>query len=215
MKILLPSLLLTILLYACSVTERNVTGTYKLKSASKTRLVLKDDKTFEFVKNFSEPGPQFLPDSTEWNFRTVGSWQLEENGKLVLNSSTQNGSFSEHAIDIVTPNTDITSFSFWDQYGDAVPIRLIRFPANRTKLYKGNIISFFADDFSNTDTIEFHFYGYRPYRWIVSPAQTGKNNQHRVTLYEQIRPGYFNNMVLTADRKKLLSGDRSFSLFKE
>ena len=214
MRILLPLLMLIIICFSCKVNEKNLVGTYRLRTPSKTMLVLKEDKTFEFVKNFSEPGPVFFPDSTELNYRTAGNWQWND-GQLILNSFPSGShDFTEQAKDSVTRNTDITSFSFWDQYGDPVPIRLIKFPANRTKLHKSNVISFFAQDFVGTDTLEFHFYGYAPYRWISPAAETGSNSQHRITLYEQNRLGFFNNVVLTGQRNKLSSPDRSFSLFK-
>ena len=206
--------LLTLIICSCKVTDRNIVGTYRLKTESRTKLVLHDDKTFEFVKNFQEPGPLFFPDSTDLNYHTSGKWDLN-NGQLILNSFTgESGEFARQAVDSVTAKTDITSFSFWNQYGDPVPIRLIRFPANRTKLHKSNVISFFAEDFVDRDTLEFHFYGYLPYRWLSSPGASVSNSQHRITLYEQTRKGFFQNVVLTAERNKLVSPDKAFSLYK-
>ena len=156
----------------------------------------------------------FFPDSTDLNYHTSGKWDLN-NGQLILNSFTgESGEFARQAVDSVTAKTDITSFSFWNQYGDPVPIRLIRFPANRTKLHKSNVISFFAEDFVDRDTLEFHFYGYLPYRWLSSPGASVSNSQHRITLYEQTRKGFFQNVVLTAERNKLVSPDKAFSLYK-
>jgi hypothetical protein len=214
MKALISTILVLITLLSCHVTEKNIVGTYRLRGPSRTMLVVKDDRTFEFVKNFAEPGPVFFPDSTEMNYRTAGNWQLN-NGQLILNSFP-NGAriFTELASDSITRNTDITSFSFWDQYGDPVPIRMIHFPANRTKLHKSNVISFFAEDFISADTLEFHFYGYLPYRWITKPDAPAVNNQHRITLYEPYRKGFFNNVVLNAGKNKLTSPDNSFSMFK-
>ena len=215
MKGISAAILLALLTCSCTVTEQNIAGTYRLKDHSRTQLVLNKDKTFEFVKNFQEPGPVFFPDSTELNYRTSGNWQLS-NGQVILNSFAKgNVEFAREANDSITAKTDITSFSFWDQYGDAVPIRLIRFPANRTKLHKSNVISFFAEDFIKTDTLEFHFYGYLPYRWINKATEAGVNNQHRITLYEQTRPGFFHNVVLNTERKKLSSPDKSFYLVRK
>ncbi|HET9429678.1 MAG TPA: hypothetical protein VFO70_00820, partial [Chitinophagaceae bacterium] len=161
------------------------------------------------------PGPAFFPDSTELNFRTSGNWILKRNHQLILNSfSKADTSFSEMARDSVTRNTDLTSFSFWDQYGDPVPIRLIHFPANRIKLHRSNSISFFAQDFKETDTIEFHFYGYMPYRWLARTGEAMTNQQHLITLFEQYRHGYFRDVNLVATRNKLSSPDKSFSIYK-
>ncbi|HEX6193047.1 MAG TPA: hypothetical protein VFZ42_11820 [Chitinophagaceae bacterium] len=214
MKWFSTAILLAFIICSCKVTEHNIAGTYRLKSPSRTKLVLNKDKTFEFVKNFEEPGPLFFPDSTDLNYHTSGRWQLN-NDQLILNSFTgESGEFARQAKDSVTHKTDITSFSFWNQYGDPVPIRLIRFPANRTKLHKSNVISFFAEDFVNTDTLEFHFYGYLPYQWLSTPGATSSNSQHRITLYEQTRQGFFQNVILTTDRKKLVSPDKAFTLYK-
>ena len=189
-------------------------GTYRLSPDSQTRLTLHSDKTFEFVKNFNSPGPVFFPDSTELNFRTIGKWQLVEK-KLVLNSDNiTNETFTLQAKDSVTSNTDITSFSFWDKYGEPVPIRLIRFPLNRTKLHKSNVISFFAEDFTASDTLEFHFYGYKPYRWISQAHDLITNSQHRIILSEELRPGYFINMVLSTQKNKLINEEKTFALYK-
>ncbi len=215
MKVLLYALLGLTLFCSCKLTEQNLAGTYRLKGPSKTKLVLNKDKTFEFVKNFSEPGPVFFPDSNELNFRTTGHWQLDHNNQLILNSFPASSMvFAKEASDSITRNADITSFSFWDQYGDPIAIRFIRFPENRTKLHKSNVISFFAEDFVRTDTLEFHFYGYMPYRWISTRSETTSNSRHKITLYEQNRQGYFSNVIFVTDRKKITAPDKSFSLFK-
>jgi hypothetical protein len=88
-----------ILLSSCNVTEENIVGTYYLKESPKTRLVLKKDKTFMFVKNFSKPGIEVFPDSIDRNFRTTGNWQLNKK-QLVINSF-QNKSLG--------PNLDVVS----------------------------------------------------------------------------------------------------------
>ncbi|GEM_PF-5813398 len=196
----------------CRVTEKTVTGTYRLKNSSRTKLVLKEDKTFEFVKNMEEPGPAFFPDSTEFNFRTSGQWSWE-NRMVVLNSNNTWPGPHAPAMDSISPDTEITSFSFRNQYGDPVSIRLIHFPANRVKLHKGNQVSFFAEDFMDADSITFHFYGYPPFSWIAGRGKRG-NSQHRITLFEEPRPAFFQNHKLQATKKKLVNPDRSFSLFK-
>ncbi|HEX5654950.1 MAG TPA: hypothetical protein VFX58_17865 [Chitinophagaceae bacterium] len=214
MKVFISTVLFMLLVISCK-TAKNISGIYRLHAASRTMLVLHEDHRFEFVKNFAQPGPAFFPDSTELNFRTVGTWQQDQSGRLLLNSFTTNYENAEELVkDSVTRNTDISSFSFWDQYGDPLPIRLIRFPANRTKLHKSNIVSFFAEDFAAYDTMEFHFYGYRPYRWIITPAERMNNHQHRITLYEPFRGGYFKNKTLVPVRKKITDPEKSFALYK-
>jgi hypothetical protein len=200
---------------SCSVTEQNVAGTYRLKAPSKTKLVLNKDKTFEFVKNFSEPGPVFFPDSTEMNFRTTGSWKLDENKKIVLNSFPGDVAVKPVREKDSVIHTTITTFSFWDNYGDPVPIRFMKFPPAKIKLYNANSISFFAGDFGKTDTLEFYFYGYQPVKWRGQFQQMADNFSHRITLYEELRPGYFNQIYFSTKRKRLISADKSFALYKE
>jgi hypothetical protein len=215
MKVFISAILFMLLVISCTVTEKNMSGIYRLHSPSRSMLVLHEDHRFEFVKNFAQPGPAFFPDSTELNFRTAGNWQRDQRGLLLLNSFTGNHENAEEQVrDSVTRNTDISSYSFWDQYGDPLPIRLIRFPANRAKLHKSNIVSFFAEDFAAWDTIEFHFYGYRPYRWIITPAERMNNHQHRITLYEPFRAGYFKDKALVPGRKKITDPEKSFALYK-
>lgn len=208
--------LLFFLTVSCKVTEKNIAGTYHLKDVPKTKLVLHKDNTFSFTKNFAQPGPAFFPDSTEMNFQTTGHWQLTKNGLLLLNSFPAITSGNNNTIaDSVQYNSSITSFSFWDSYGDPVPIRFIKFLPAKIKFHRGNSISFFIEDFNPRDTMEFHFYGYAPVKWPgTTPQDQLQNNTHRITLYEQVRPGYLTNITLTADRKKLVSTDKSFALVK-
>lgn len=208
--------LLFFLTVSCRVTEKNIAGTYTLKDVPKTKLLLHKDNTFSFTKNFAQPGPAFFPDSTEMNFQTAGSWELTKKGTLLLNSFPATIAVKDHTIaDSVQYNTSITSFSFWDRYGDPVPIRFIKFLPTKIKFHRGNSISFFIEDFNPKDTMEFHFYGYAPMKWPgATPQDQQQNNTHRITLYEPVRPGYLINVTLTADRKKLVSTDKSFALVK-
>ena len=205
---------LSTLLFSCKVSEKSIAGTYQLNGPSRTKLVLNNDKTFEFVKNFAEPGPVFFPDSTEFNYRTTGNWTLNKNGSLVLNSFTdQQPSFKQPA-DSLLNNPAMTSFSFWNEYGDPVNIRFMKFPPDKIKLYKANSISFFAEDFDKKDTLEFHFYGYAPVKWPGN-FSAAFNGSHSVTLFEEHRNGFFKNVELKAQRKKLLAADKSFALYKK
>lgn len=213
MKFLAISILLA--LCSCKVTEKRIVGTYHLRSVAKTKLVLNPDKTFLFVKNLAEPGPVFFPDSTEMNFRTQGTWMFDGSHKLVLNSVDDHRPEQSLQTDSVIHNTSITSLIFRDSYGDAVPIRFIKFLPDKIKFYRGNTISFFIEDFSKTDTMEFHFYGYRPIRWPSAAAEKySDNHTHWFTLAEENRQSYFTNHPLTVGRRKLLSADKSFALYK-
>lgn len=210
-------LLLIAFLSSCSVTEKNITGTYRLNAPSKTKLVLHEDHTFEFVKNFAGPGPVFFPDSTEMNFRTRGQWQLDQHHNLVLNSfPPQQQKVTINNRDSVIHHTSITSLSFWDAYGDPIPIRFIKFLPDKIKFYRGNTISFFREDFSPKDTLEFHFYGYAPVKWPSTKAENFSYNHNRwFVLHEEERHGYFDGVILSAEKNKLISPDKTFALYRE
>jgi hypothetical protein len=210
-------LLLISFLSSCSVTEKNIAGTYRLNTPSKTKLVLNKDKTFEFVKNFAGPGPVFFPDSTEMNFRTRGEWRLDQHHNLILNSfppQPKHAAISNR--DSVIHHASITSLSFWDSYGDPVPIRFIKFLPDKIKFYRGNTISFFREDFGKIDTLEFHFYGYAPVKWPSRTAEYYNYNHTRwFVLQEEERLGYFDEVILSAEKNKLISPDKTFALYKD
>ena len=204
-----------LLFSSCKVTEENIVGTYFLKESPKTKLVLKPDKTFEFIKSFSKPGIEVFPDSTERNFRATGNWQLNEKKQLILNSYPDKYIGQTWVYKVVaTKDSSITSLSFWDSYDDPVPIRFIKFPNDRIKFHLNNSISFFANDFNKTDTLEFHFYGYRPYTWPNMQYNYASNNHLKIILNEEPRTGVFKDIVFIAKRKRLISTNKHFSLRK-
>jgi hypothetical protein len=194
----------SVILCACRVTEKNIVGVYRLKKAPKTKLVLKADKTFEFVKNLPGPGLEVFPDSTGLNFKTSGNWQLDKKGQLLLNSFPDKSPDTAPDWPItITRNTEITSISFWDDYNDPAPIRFIKFPDDRIKFRLGNSISFFAGDFNKTDTLEFHFYGYGPYTWRYMTNTGESNNHYKIILNEEDRQGFFKDVAFPVKRKKI------------
>ena len=200
---------------SCKVAEETIAGIYYFKKFPKTKLVLKKDKTFEFVKNFSRPGIEIFGDSSDLNFRTTGTWQLNEKKQLVLNSFTNKSTgrvFTRSVI--MAKDSNITSISFWDFYDDPVPIRFMKFSDDRIKFHLGNSISFFAPDFNEKDTMEFHFYGYKPYTWPDPGYNNADNNRYKIILNEENRQGFFKDVIFIAKRKKLIGPDKHFNLKK-
>ncbi len=200
---------------SCHSSRNAVVGTYGLQTSPRTYLKLVDNGRFEFVKNLSEPGPAFFPDSLELNFKTSGTWQMEKGRKVVLNSDISEKTpvgFSDAA----ATNPSLTSFSFYNEYGDPVAIRFMKFPPNKIKLYKGNSISFFAGDLTAADSLEFHFYGYRPVNWPAAFANNDTaNHSHTITLYQDNRPGFFKDQVFYFRKNKIISRDRSIALHRD
>lgn len=200
---------------SCHSSRNAVVGTYSLQTSPRTYLKLIDNGRFEFVKNLSEPGPAFFPDSLELNFKTSGTWRLEKGRKLVLNSDLSEKKTPGFS-DTATINPSLTSFSFYNEYGDPVAIRFMKFPPNKIKLYKGNSISFFSGDLTAADSLEFHFYGFRPVSWPADFANKDTaNHSHTITLYQDNRPGFFKAQVFYIRKNKIISRDRSIALHRD
>ena len=200
---------------SCGTVRNTLPATYCLKSSTRTHLVLEKNGGFEFVKNLTEPGPAFFPDSLELNFKTSGTWRLEKGRTLVLNSDLSEKKTPGFS-DTATINPSLTSFSFYNEYGDPVAIRFMKFPPNKIKLYKGNSISFFAGDLTAADSLEFHFYGYPPVNWPADFVNKDTaNHSHTITLYQDNRPGFFKDQVFYIRKDKIITRDRNITLHRD
>lgn len=191
-----------ILIASCKVTEKDITGTWQPGNQQSTRLILKEDKSFEFALLNPATDSLMFPSKTTMNFCTIGQWSLDNN-KLVLTSYTGTTSVQPGIYDSITRFTSLSSFNFWNRYGDPVPIRYIVLQS-KTKPHYGNSLFFFAQDFKETDTIRFYFDGYPPFFFPGTiPAAIGNNN-HKVILTEPQRNDVFDELSFTA-KKNLLS----------
>jgi hypothetical protein len=194
-----------ILLSACRVTEKNITGTYYPKNNQLTRLTLKEDKTFELACLHPGTDSLLLPSYPSYNFYTSGIWELDKN-KLVLTSIHPGAiSVTRGIEDSIVRFTNISCFSFWNRYGEPVLIRYILLPPARAKPHFGNSLYYFAQDFKDTDTLRFYFDGYPPFDFPGSIPDAIGNNMHKITLNEPYLANVFNNMDLKVKRNKLIS----------
>ena len=124
------------------MTEGKITGSYQQKEKISVKLILRKDKTFEFA------GPEITlvnksySAATSQYFLTTGTWQLSGN-KLILNSFLTDSLESENRVtDSIARFTSITSFNFWNRYGDPVSIWSIMLPSSKTKPHFGNNLYF-------------------------------------------------------------------------
>lgn len=200
---------LIVVLSSCKLTEDNIVGTYQQKGVTTAKLILKKDRTFEFIGR--EPGSfASNPPSTNVNpnFITSGTWKLK-NKQIWLNSAITDSLRSEEKItDSIARFTSITAFNFWNRYGDPVSIRSIFLPPAKTKPHFGNSLYLFAQDFNKTDTVIFHFDGYPDFVYPGSVPYSIGNNMHKIILREPYRPAVFNNSTLLCKKNKiLLPGD--------
>lgn len=199
--------LLLLLFSACKVTEEYIIGVYQPKEKNTPRLVLKKDRTFEFTGISSDSG--------NLNILTTGTWQLNKN-KLVLNSfTTGTPDYETGMTDSITRFTSITSFNFWNRYGDPLSIRSILLPPAKPKPHFGNNLYLFAQDFKATDTVKFKFDGYPDFVYPGSVPYSIGNNTHKITLREPYREGIFNNTVFTIKKNMLLSSGNNSPLKKK
>ena len=204
MKFIVPGIVfLFLLLFSCRLAEKEIAGTYYPDHTGRTRLILNQDKTFEFsllnpatdTLIFYQPNPS--------NFFTTGHWEYDKK-ELVLKSSKNNIHPSIETInDSITHFTAISSMNFWNRYGDPVPIRYILLPPARAKPHFGNSLYFFAQDFKQTDTLKFYFDGYPPFNFPGSIPATIGNNMHKIVLNEPYHPLSLSSISFTAKKNKL------------
>ena len=201
---------------SCKMTADNVAGTYHQQNKISSRLILKKDKTFEFAGNKSalvDPGTPPNPDNL--NFLTTGTWELRSN-HVMLNSSASDSLNLEYSFaDSIERFTSITSFNFWNRYGDPVSIRSIRISRVKTKPHFGNSLYLFAQDFQRTDTLVFQFEGYPDFSYPGSIPYAIGNNMHKIILHEPYRSSAFNNAILIPKKNKLLTAQNNIVFTKK
>jgi hypothetical protein len=124
---------------------------------------------------------------------------------LVLKTlSTEQYSTNSSINDSITRFTNISSFNFWNRYGDPVSIRSIVVPPARPKPHFGNSLYFFSQDFKETDTLKFYFDGYPPFKFPGSIPSTIGNNIHKIILQEPYRPAPFPELSFLVKKNKLI-----------
>jgi len=203
-------------LSSCKLTTDTVAGTYQQENKISSRLILKKDKTFEFAGNKSavvDSGT--LAKSENLNFLTRGTWELRSN-QLMLNSMASDSLSHEYSFtDSIARFTSITSFNFWNRYGDPVSIRSIQFSPAKIKPHFGNSLYLFAQDFQRTDTLIFQLEGYPDFTYPGSIPYAIGNNMHKIILHEPYRSSAFNNAILIPKKNKLLTAQNNVVFTKK
>jgi hypothetical protein len=195
------------------MTERNIAGVYKPAKDSPTRLFLKEDKSFELALLDPRRDTVCFPGIGSINLSTSGTWSLTNKDKLVLTAGNQPAQPAT-VNDSISRFTNISSFNFWNRYGEPLPIRYILIPPARPKPHYGNSLYFFAQDFTSSDTLQFYFDGYAPVSYPGTiPAAIG-NNIHKITVTEAYQPGTLSGTTLIAQKNKLLDNSNRVILEK-
>ncbi len=198
------------------MTADSVAGTYQQENKSSAKLILRKDKTFEFAgkKNMASTNSH-LSQSDNSNFLTSGTWDIKSN-QLWLNSFTADSLKQDYYFtDSIARFTTITSFNFWNRYGDPVSIRSIQVSPARSKPHFGNSLYLFAQDFKSSDTLVFHFEGYPDFTYPGSIPFSIGNNTHKIVLWEPYFPAAFNNAAFIPKKNKIITADNDFVLTKK
>ncbi len=189
-RLLFIYLIISFSLFACRVTQENVTGTYQHHGNRMTSLTLDKDHRFTFVSRVVNIKANDA-DSTEPNFFTTGSWKVVKKNLILQSDHSPPNPDEELFSDSISRFTYISSFVFVDPAGEPVSIRQITFYPDKIKPHYGNSLYFFAQDFRKTDTLTFHFLGYPAFKYPGSVPYSYANNMHKITLYDPFRPGFF------------------------
>lgn len=192
-----------LVLFSCR-TSKLVTGIYHADKNTGAQFLLKTDSTFEWIY----PGSKTVEigtDNTTRNqfYYTDGKWEFIH-GLLLLHPSDNNNN-TPLVNDSISRFTSISSFSFWNRFGEQVNIRAIQLPGARPKPHFGNTLFFFAQDFRKTDTLVFYLEGYSPFTYPGSVPGTIGDNLHKITLYEPcLEPG--NKMIKIKGKRLYTDG---------
>jgi hypothetical protein len=184
------------------VTEKDIIGSYKLDKFPKTTLKISADKTFEFSKN--NRNPYLLPyDHPEEFFSvTKGSWTTIDKKIIALTSQSDTVIYPLVTIQTYPArNREWSYFTFYDTYSDTVKVLYVQYTDNSISAAMHRSMDYFTEDLTKRDTLEFHFYGYRPYIFI-----SGKklNQDYKITLKPGFQPNFFIGTEFRIKRKQLI-----------
>ena len=194
--------LLLFLISSCKVTEKNITGLYRLDRFPKTTLKINSDKTFEFSKNNRNPYLLPFEHSDEYFFNTKGTWQRVDKKTISLASQSDSLVYPLF-ISRTNPakNKDRSDFTFYDTFGDTVKIIYVKYSDSSISAAMHRSMDYFTEDLTETDTLKFYFYGYTPYTFISGQKI---NQDYSITLKPSFQPNFFLGTEFKIKHKKLI-----------
>lgn len=201
-KIAFISILFVVLTSSCKVTEKDIIGSYQLDRFPKTTLTINADKTFEFSKNNRNPYLLPFDHPDEYYADTKGTWQAVDKKTIVLTS--QSDTLIYPLVSVATaPARDKkwSYFTFYDTYGDTVQVLYVQFTDSSISAEMHRSMDYFTEDLTKRDTLEFHFYGYRPY---VFMGRRKVNQDYSITLKPGFQPNFFRRTEFRLKRKQLI-----------
>jgi hypothetical protein len=190
-----------LLISSCAVTDKDIIGTYSLDNFPKTTLRIKLDKTFEFSKNNRNPYLHPFDHPDEYYFDTKGTWQTVGKRTISLTSQSDTLIYPLTSLQADPARDNKSYFTFYDTYGDTVKILYVQFTDSSIAAAMHRSMNYFAEDLTNRDTLQFHFYGYRPYTFIGGKKT---NQDYKITLRPSFQPNFFIRTEFKIKRKQLI-----------
>jgi hypothetical protein len=201
-KAALVSTLFAIVLYSCKVTEKDIIGHYKLDKFPKTTLTINSDKTFEFSKNNRNPYLHPFDHPDEYYADTKGKWHMVNNKTISLTSQSDTLIYPLVSLQTYPARDKNWSyFTFYDTYGDTVKVLYVQYNDSSISAAMHRSMDYFTEDMTKRDTLEFHFYGYRPYIFISGYKI---NQDYIITLKPAFQPNFFQATEFRMKRNQLI-----------
>lgn len=194
--------LFILIVSSCKVTEKDIIGSYQLDKFPKTTLKINSDNTFEFSKNNRNPYLHPFDHPDEYYADTKGTWQTID--KKTISLTSQSDTLIYPLVSLQTnPAREVkwSNFTFYDRYGDTVKILYVQYTDSSISAAMHRSMDYFTEDLTKRDTLEFHFYGYRPYIFIAGQKT---NQDYSITLKPSFQPNFFRGTEFRIKRKQLI-----------
>lgn len=201
-KIAAISTCIVFIISSCKVTEKDIIGFYKLDHYPKTILKINADRTFEFSKINRNPYLHPFDHPDEYYANSKGTWNTINKKKISLTSQSDTLIYPLTSLQAFpAKDTNWSNFTFYDTYGDTVKVLYVLYTDSSISMALHRSMDYFTQDITKRDTLEFHFYGYRPYIFI---SKHKINQDYKVTLKPVFQPNFFSGTVFGIKRKKLI-----------
>ena len=201
-KITLIATLFILFFSSCKVTEKDMIGLYKLDRFPKTTLKINSDRTFEFSKNNKNPYLHPFDHPDEYYLDTKGTWQSVD--KTTISLTSQSDTFIYPPVSVETHparDNNWSYFTFYDTYGDTVKVLYVQYTDSSISAALHRSMDYFTEDLTKRDTLEFHFYGYRPYVFISGQKA---NQDYKIILKPSFQPNFFRGTPFRIKRNQLI-----------
>lgn len=194
--------LLILAISSCKVTEKDMVGLYKLDRFPKTVLKINSDRTFEFSKINRNPYLHPFDHSDEYYAETKGTWMPIDKKTISLTSQSDTLIYPLVSQQLYPARDSQRSyFTFYDTYGDTIKVLYVQYTDSSIAAALHRSMDYFTEDLTKRDTLEFHFYGYRPYTFIKGQKT---NNDYSITLKPGFQPNFFRGTEFRVKRKQLI-----------